>query len=108
MPHRRPCNCDDLPACRLCWLYANDPRYTALWSEPYQPSQSPTDVLRDDEIAELFAGENDATLIGNRIATLTTAIGIPPCGGCTMRKEWMNRAHAWLRSQLTNPDNKET
>lgn len=38
----RPCTCDRFTPgepfqhgqCRLCWLYANDPRYTALWSEP--------------------------------------------------------------------------
>lgn len=55
-------------------------------------------VLRDSEIAELFPDSTDRTLIGNRIAAMTEALGIPPCGGCDKRRKWMNRAHAWLRS----------
>jgi len=51
-------------------------------------------LLTDDELAEL----GDPSLIGNRLAALTTALGIPPCGGCGQRQEWPNRAHAWLRS----------
>ena len=50
-------------------------------------------LLTEAEIAEL-----DPTLIGNRLAALTTAIGIPPCGGCGQRQEWLNRAHLWLRA----------
>lgn len=49
-------------------------------------------------VAELFPGE-DPTLLGNRIAALTAAIGWPPCGGCTKRKNWLNAAHDWLRGQ---------
>lgn len=41
----RPCSCDRFTPgeayqagqCRLCWLYANDARYTKLWSEPAEP-----------------------------------------------------------------------
>lgn len=39
----------------------------------------------------------DPTLLGNRIEALTKAIGIPPCGGCADRRDWLNRAHASLR-----------
>lgn len=53
--------------------------------------------LTDAEVAELLPGESDPTLIGNRIAALTTALGIPPCGACNARKEWLNAAHKWLR-----------
>jgi hypothetical protein len=35
-------------------------------------------------------------LLGDWIADLTTAIGIPPCGGCEKRQAWLNAAHAWL------------
>lgn len=35
-------------------------------------------------------------LLGDLIAAMTTAIGIPPCGGCEKRKAWLNKAHAWL------------
>lgn len=54
--------------------------------------------LKDKDIAELFPGE-DPTLLGNRIAAMTAAIGIPACGGCTARKNWLNQAHAWLRGE---------
>lgn len=54
--------------------------------------------LTDAELAELFP---DPTLIGNRLAKLTTALGIPPCGGCGQRQVWLNDAHLWLRDQLT-------
>jgi len=40
----------------------------------------------------------DPTLLGNRIAALTSAVGIPPCGSCGKRKGWLNRAHQWIRS----------
>lgn len=50
--------------------------------------------LTDAEVAELFP---DPTLIGNRISALTTALGIPPCDSCGRRKEWLNKAHSFLR-----------
>lgn len=53
-------------------------------------------LLSPAESGELFP-DSDPTLLGNRIAALTTAIGIPPCGGCNKRKAWLNKAHAWLR-----------
>lgn len=52
--------------------------------------------LSPAEIAELFPNE-DSTLLGNRIAALTAALGVPHCGGCEARRQWLNRAHAWLR-----------
>jgi hypothetical protein len=55
-------------------------------------------VLSAAETADLFPGETDPTLLGNRIAALTEAIGLPACGGCHRRKNWLNRAHAWLRA----------
>lgn len=54
-------------------------------------------MLDDKEKAALFP-DADPTLLGNRIAALTTAIGIPPCGGCNKRKAWINKAHAWVRA----------
>lgn len=53
------------------------------------------------ETSDLFRGEaDDPALLGNRIAALTSAIGLPPCGGCEVRKAWLNKAHAWVRSLL--------
>lgn len=60
-------------------------------------------ILDAHEVAKLFPGEvfpdDDPTLLGNRIAALTTALGIPPCGGCKQRKAWLNKAHKWLRGE---------
>lgn len=56
-------------------------------------------LLTDNEIAELLPDE-DPSLIGNRIAAVTTALGIPPCCGCGQRRDWLNRAHLWLREQF--------
>ena len=107
----RPCNCDRQQGgewvigrdCRLCWLYHNDARYAKLWndvpSSPRKPRSNQT-PLHDAEIKELF-GDADETLLGNRIAALTTALGFPPCGGCGQRREWLNRAHQWLRSVVS-------
>lgn len=53
-------------------------------------------VITDSEARELF-GDSDPTLLGNKIKALTDAIGIPPCGGCEKRRQWLNKAHAWLR-----------
>jgi len=49
-----------------------------------------------DEVAALFGGE----LIGDRLERLLKAIGLPPCAGCASRRDWLNKAHAWLREQL--------
>jgi len=55
--------------------------------------------LSDAEVTELFPNE-DPTLIGNRIKALTEALGIPTCGGCEKRRQYLNRAHEWLRSHI--------
>lgn len=73
--------------------------YRANWArlKDQREGKRPANAdLTDAEVAELLPGE-DPTLIGNRIAALTTALGIPPCGGCGKRKEWLNKAHALLR-----------
>lgn len=54
--------------------------------------------LRPAEVAALFPDE-DPTLLGNRIKAMTAAIGIPTCGGCEKRRQWLNAAHAWWRKQ---------
>lgn len=55
--------------------------------------------LDTEELLFIF-GEADATLLGNRIAKLTTVLGIPPCGDCNGRRDWVNRAHDWVRQNL--------
>ena len=40
-------------------------------------------------------------LAGDIVATVTAAFGIPPCGGCEKRRQWMNRVHQWIRDQIT-------
>jgi hypothetical protein len=59
--------------------------------------------LTEAEKAELFPDVTDPTLLGERIAALTSALGIPPCGGCTERKNWLNRAHQLVRDLICRP-----
>lgn len=40
-------------------------------------------------------------LLGDAVAALTKAIGIPPCGGCDKRRQWLNTAHAWIASYFS-------
>lgn len=54
-------------------------------------------TLTPAEVAELLPGESDPTLIGNRIAAAIKRLGIPPCGGCGARRDWLNNAHAYFR-----------
>jgi hypothetical protein len=61
------------------------------------PPPLPDGILQH-EARELF-GDSDPTLWGNQIKALTDAIGIPSCGGCEKRRQWLNKAHAWLRGQ---------
>lgn len=43
-------------------------------------------------------------LAGDLIAAMTKAIGIPACGGCEKRRQWLNRAHQFLASYLSGPN----
>ena len=63
---------------------------------------TPNAGLSAAEVTELLPDESDPTLIGNRIAALTKAIGIPPCGACGKRQQWMNKAHELLRRKLAS------
>lgn len=57
-------------------------------------------TLKTAEKAKLeSAAKQSGMLLGDAIAALTNAIGIPPCGGCEKRKAWLNAAHAWLIGQ---------
>ena len=48
--------------------------------------------------AELEAAHGP--LAGDVLAALIAAIGIPPCGGCEQRRQWLNRAHAWITNRV--------
>ena len=75
--------------------------YRTLWGQIRDGDKkpaAPASPLRVDEARELF-GDEDPTLLGNRIKAVTDALGIPPCGGCEQRRQWLNKAHAWLRGQ---------
>jgi hypothetical protein len=52
------------------------------------------------EVKELFPDIDDPTLLGNRIEKLTKALGWPPCNGCDKRKEWINKAHLFIRNLI--------
>ena len=42
-------------------------------------------------------------LVGDVIAAMTKAVGIPPCGGCESRRVWLNKAHEWVRGWFAQP-----
>jgi hypothetical protein len=54
-----------------------------------------------DRQAEITAAvESSGQHVGDWIAALTKSLGIPTCGGCEKRKEWLNSAHAAIESGL--------
>jgi len=74
------------------------------------PPGEPTEVTVDPALlalprpsdAEVIASLGlDPTLVGNRLEALFKAVGIPPCGGCTERRDWLNAAHSWLRATFS-------
>lgn len=71
---------------------------TAQTNQALAHIESQTASLTATEIATLLPELTDPTLIGNRIAALTSALGIPTCNGCNARRNWLNRAHEWLRN----------
>lgn len=56
----------------------------------------PTSVVAD------LPEESRSLLIGDRVKQLTDALGIPQCGGCEKRQEWLNKAHEWVLKQWAN------
>jgi hypothetical protein len=40
----------------------------------------------------------DPALAGNRVAALANWLGFDPCRGCEDRRQWLNKAHRWLRN----------
>ncbi|MCI0352007.1 MAG: hypothetical protein L0Z53_21515 [Acidobacteriales bacterium] len=85
-----------------CQFYRDALAKLATGERP-QPNERPRAPFRltDSETKQLFPSIDDPTLLGNRIEQLTKAIGIPSCGGCGVRKRWLNKAHAWIREQFT-------
>ena len=55
-----------------------------------------------EAIAEIHTGsQRCGMLLGDVIADMTKAIGIPPCGGCEKRRQWLNTAHQWVRDYFS-------
>jgi hypothetical protein len=52
-----------------------------------------------EDISQHFPEASRQLLFGDRIKQLTDALGIPQCGGCAKRQEWLNNAHAWVLKQ---------
>lgn len=71
--------------------------YRGLWLAAVQPEPATMPELSAAELAKLTDGLDDPTLIGNRIAEVTKRFGIPPCGGCSARQQWLNKADKWVR-----------
>lgn len=77
------------------WICQQQPQQCAEGNIPFA-----TEHLSSEEIINLLPQITDPTLLGNRIAAITTALGIPPCSGCGARQAWLNKAHQWLREQM--------
>jgi hypothetical protein len=59
--------------------------------------KAPQDTARRlPPILDGLPEESKQLLIGDRIKQLTDALGIPQCGGCEKRQEWLNKAHRWV------------
>jgi hypothetical protein len=69
----------------------------SLKAEPKLPSE-----IQQEVEAKAEAG---GMLLGDAIAALTTAVGIPPCASCKDRQaalnEWHRRARAWIASYFS-------
>lgn len=83
--------------------------YVCAWcKQPHVSRRKPEEIHRecvarpgkpttDDLVEEL---QPDARkLLGDRIKDLTDALGIPTCGGCEARRQWLNKADAWIRER---------
>lgn len=57
---------------------------------------NPAPVAEQNERYAWELPPEDRALLGDRIADLLAACGIPPCGGCDARKAWLNSAHRWI------------
>jgi hypothetical protein len=54
----------------------------------------------DQQERIVAVAESRGMLIGDVIAELTAMIGIPQCGGCKKRKEWVNATHLKIKNWL--------
>lgn len=96
------CTIDPCPAagaaywCNTCRQAIEPDTVRECAGPPPEPAQQPLDAT---ELQTIF-GVDNPDLLGNKIAALTTALGIPPCAGCNGRQDWVNRAHAWVLEHL--------
>lgn len=79
------------------WMCAQQPQLCK--EDAWGTAALQMEGINESEVQAIF-GNTDPTLIGNRVAEMLKAIGIPPCSGCGARQSWMNRAHQWLRDKL--------
>lgn len=55
---------------------------------------------------QIVTTSSKSPLIGDRIASMTKAVGIQPCGGCKKRQKWLNEKHEKFR-ELMKPKTEE-
>lgn len=60
---------------------------------------------RDVEVRQSPQGKV-SPLFGDRIAALTRAVGIKPCGGCKKRQKRLNAMHAAIKRLFRKKDSK--
>lgn len=89
-----------LHRCRKCKAevrskYADPSMHKRTCGTAGPPELADTLPANDRQVFEQ-AAKQEGKLLGDYIADMTKAIGIPPCGGCEKRRQWLNAAHRWV------------
>lgn len=50
-------------------------------------------------VKQTVTASSKSPLIGDRIASMTRAVGVKPCGGCKKRQTWLNEKHQQWRDR---------
>lgn len=59
------------------------------------PQYIPSAAANEHSFMSELPEESRQLLLGDRVKQLTDALGIPQCGGCARRQQWLNDAHEW-------------
>jgi hypothetical protein len=96
---QRPILYPEHPPLCLCSMPAPEPAIEAPPAEVLPEAAEAAGLLDPAEVADLFPGDSDPTLLGNKIRELCKAIGLPPCRYCDWRRRWINAGQLWLRGE---------
>jgi hypothetical protein len=88
----RPCDCDRTGHCRLCWLYAHNAGYRALWggrADDATPPASPAPGGRAPAPSSSQPPPESGP--GTELAALLKSVGLEACLACRARATLMDR-----------------